>query len=117
MAQRTESEDLGWAVMAVRIQREVGGNLAEVLQTSVDTMRERARLRRHVRSLSAEGRLSAWVLIALPLVLGLFMFMYRRRLHAPAVHRSARASLMLLGGGVLFVIGIFWMTRVIRVEA
>src|SRR5262249_54139776 len=46
VAQRTGSNDLVWAVMCVRIQREVGGNLAEVLQTTVDTMRERSRLRR-----------------------------------------------------------------------
>ena len=83
VAQRTGSDDLVWAVMAVRIQREVGGNLAEVLQTTVDTMRERARLRRHVRALSAEGRLSAWVLIALPLSLGLFMFLFRRSYMTP----------------------------------
>ncbi len=116
VAQRTVSEDLGWAVMAVRIQREVGGNLAEVLQNTVDTMRERGRLRRHVSSLSAEGRLSAYVLIALPLILGTFMFVYRRAYMTPLL-TDPLGIIMLSLGGLLFILGIFWMTRVIKVEA
>jgi tight adherence protein B len=116
LAQRTESDDLGWAVMAVRIQREVGGNLAEVLQTTVDTMRERARLRRHVRALSAEGRISAWVLIALPIALALFMFAFRRAYLTPLV-TTLEGIIMVVGGFTLFLLGIFWMTRIIRVEA
>jgi Flp pilus assembly protein TadB len=116
IAQRTRSEDLSWAVMAVRIQRDVGGNLAEILQTSVDTMRERARLRRHVRSLSAEGRLSAWVLICVPLALAGFMLLYRRSYLAP-LFTDPRGLMMVIGGGILFVVGIFWMVRVIKVEA
>jgi tight adherence protein B len=79
-------------------------------------MRERARLRRHVRSLSAEGRLSAWVLICVPLALGTFMTVYRRSYIMP-LFTDPRGLVMLLGGGVLFVIGIIWMIRVIRVEA
>ena len=54
------SVDLLWAVMAIRIQREVGGNLAELLDTVADTMTKRERLRREIMSLTAEGRLSAW---------------------------------------------------------
>jgi tight adherence protein B len=79
-------------------------------------MRERARLRRHVRSLSAEGRLSAWVLICVPLVLGGFMAVYRRSYLMP-LFTDPRGIVMLIGGAVLFVLGIIWMTRVIKVEA
>jgi tight adherence protein B len=116
MAQRTGSHDLVWAVMCIRIQREVGGNLAEVLQTTVDTMRERSRLRRHVRSLSAEGRLSAWVLIALPLFLGLFMFVFRRSYMVPLVTDPTGVTL-LVAGSLLFVLGVIWLVRVVKVEA
>jgi Flp pilus assembly protein TadB len=116
VAVRARSEDLAWAVMAVRIQREVGGNLAEVLQTTVDTMRERARLRRHVRALSAEGRISAWILIGLPIALGGFMFLFRADYLAP-LFTERLGQFLVLGGSLLFVVGIFWMTRVIRVEA
>jgi tight adherence protein B len=115
LAQRIGSEDLNWAVMAVRIQRDVGGNLADVLQTSVETMRERERLRRHVRALSAEGRLSAWVLVAVPAFLGAFMMVYRRSYLSP-LFNDPRGLVMLAVGLVLFVVGIFWLTRIIKVE-
>jgi tight adherence protein B len=115
IAVRTKSEDLGWAVMAVRIQRDVGGNLAEVLQTTVDTMRERARLRRHIRSLSAEGRLSAAILIGLPLVLAVFMFIFRRQYLTP-LFTDPLGRLMLVGSVMLMAGGIYWMSRMIRVK-
>jgi len=66
ITQRTQSEDFRWAVMAIEIQREVGGNLAEVLQTVADTMMARNRLKGEIRALTAEGRISAWVLGSLP---------------------------------------------------
>jgi len=73
VADRMGSEDLRWAVMAIRIQRGMGGNLAEVLTTTVNTIRERGYLRRQVLALSAEGRLSAYILIALPVGVGAFL--------------------------------------------
>ncbi len=112
---RTGSDDLNWAVMAIRIHREVGGNLAEVLQTTVDTIRERARLRRHVRSLSAEGRLSAWVLIGLPILLGLFMFTFRRDYLRPLYTEPIGMAMLFVGVGLL-VLGIVWMSRTVKVE-
>jgi tight adherence protein B len=115
VAARTKNPDLGWAIIAIRIQREVGGNLAEVLQTAVETMRERGRLRRHVRSLSAEGRLSGYILIALPVVIGLFMFLTRREYLRP-LYTEPLGILMLLVGGVLLIGGVLWMLRVVKVE-
>ena len=73
MAARMDSTAMRWAVMAIRIQREVGGNLADTLLTTAKTLRERASLRRQVSTLSAEGRLSAYILIALPV--GVFFYM------------------------------------------
>ncbi len=60
------SEDFRWTVMAIRIQREVGGNLAELMLNVAATLRERDYLRRQVKSLSAEGRFSAYILLAMP---------------------------------------------------
>src|SRR6185312_1707485 len=77
IATRMGSQDFAWVVMAIRIQREVGGNLAEVLTTVAATIRERERLRRQVRGLSAEGRLSAWILGALPPVFGTYLVLVR----------------------------------------
>ena len=63
--------------MAIRIQREVGGNLAEVLTGVAATMRERERLRRQVQVLSAEGRLSAVILVGLPLLFIVYLVLVR----------------------------------------
>ena len=115
VADRMDCIDLRWAVMAVRIQREVGGRLAEVLATTVVTMRERSQLRRHVSALSAEGRLSAYILIGLPVALGGFMFIddpvYMRPLYTSTVGVA-----MLMGAAVLTVVGALWMRKVIKVE-
>jgi Flp pilus assembly protein TadB len=115
VASRMESTDLRWTVMAIRIQREVGGNLAEILGNTTTTMRERAALQRNVRALSAEGRMSAWVLIALPLLIGGWLFLTDRNYLTPLFH-TVLGLLLLTVGGVLFVIGVFWMRAAVKVE-
>ena len=77
-AGRMSSADFDWAVMAIRIQREVGGNLSELLLTVAETMTQRERLRRDIQSLTAEGRISAIVLVMLPIGMGLFLFTVNR---------------------------------------
>ena len=67
LARRMESKDLEWVVSAIDINRETGGNLSEILGTVSATIRERQRMARHVRTLTAEGRLSARILTAMPL--------------------------------------------------
>jgi Flp pilus assembly protein TadB len=114
-AARNNSRDLAWLVMAIRIQREVGGNLSEVLETAVETMRERGRVARHVRALSAEGRMSAYVLVGLPLVLGIYMFLVRRDYVRP-LYTELIGMAMLASAVVMLALGTFWMSRVIKVE-
>jgi Flp pilus assembly protein TadB len=114
-AERLGSEDLAWVVMAVRIQRDSGGNLAEVLETTVETLRERERLRRHVWALSAEGRLSAYILIALPILMAGWMFFIRRGYLTP-LWTTPLGLLMLISAVVLVVIGSFWISRWVKVE-
>jgi tight adherence protein B len=118
-APETLAAEFGRAVAEHRLGADLSDaldRLAERTRSEVDTMRERGRLRRHVRSLSAEGRLSAWVLICVPLVLGGFMAVYRRSYLAPLV-TDPRGLIMLISGSILFVAGIVWMTRVVKVEA
>lgn len=112
---RFESADLGWVIMAIRIQRETGGNLAEVLRNTVATMRERAYLRRQVRSLSAEGRLSAYILIALPVLVGGWLF-YSDPTYMRPLYTTFVGVFMLFMAGVLVVVGGFWMRNLINVE-
>lgn len=69
MAQRVQLRDLDWMVQAIRIQQQVGGHLAELLATLAEFMRAREEVRREVAVLTAEGRISAWVLGAMPVVL------------------------------------------------
>jgi tight adherence protein B len=115
VATRMASVDFGWVVMAIRVQREVGGNLAGILSTVAATMRERAMLRRHVRGLSAEGRLSAYILIGLPIFLGLYMFMLRREYFEPMYTTGAGIGLIAVAV-VLLTTGWFFMSRLVKVE-
>ena len=115
VADRMESVDFDWAVLAISIQREVGGNLAEVLQTAADTMLQRNRLRREMKALTAEGRVSAIVLGSLPFFLFAFLFMTRRDYLQPMI--DSKWGLIALGGAFgLLLIGIFWLTRIVKVD-
>jgi tight adherence protein B len=78
-------------------------------------MRERASLRRHVRALSAEGRLSGYILIALPLALAAWMFLAERSFLRP-LWTTPIGVLLVIGGAVLFVIGVIWMRAAVKVE-
>ncbi|HEX8628018.1 MAG TPA: type II secretion system F family protein, partial [Catenuloplanes sp.] len=114
VGQRNGSQDVEWLVMAIRIQREVGGNLSEVLETAVNTMRERARLARHVRALSAEGRLSAMVLFGMPVVLTLFMFAVRRDYLRP-LYTEPMGLLMMGCSVVMMAVGAVWLRKLVQV--
>ncbi len=114
-AQRMESKDFHWVVMAIRINRKVGGNLAEVLTNVGKTLRERERLRRQVKTLSAEGRLSGWILGALPLLLLVYMFVVRPEYITPMFTQPI--GWVILGAGVVsYVIGIIWMRNLVNME-
>jgi len=115
VADRMDSTDLRWTVMAIRIQRTVGGNLVEVLRNTVGTMRERAQTRRQVKALSAEGRLSAYILVALPLLIGAWLFIGRRSYVRP-LYTTSFGLVMLVGAAVLVVLGSLWMRKLIKVE-
>jgi Flp pilus assembly protein TadB len=115
VADRMGSDDLRWTVMAIRIQRGIGGNLAEVLTTTVSTIRERGYLRRQVHALSSEGRLSAYVLIALPIVVGALLFLTRRAYMRP-LWTTHVGEFMLAGAVVLLVVGTALMRHMIKIE-
>jgi len=115
VATRMKSKDFSWVVMAIRIQREVGGNLAEVLSTVAATLRERERLRRQVQVLSAEGRLSAWILGLLPAVFALYLVLVRPEYLKPLVSEPI-GWVMIVVGSVLLITGALWLRKVVRVE-
>lgn len=114
-AERMNSPDFAWCVMAVKIQREVGGNLSELLLTVADTMTARERLRRDIAALTAEGKMSAIVLAALPVLLGLAMW----GMNPEYINTLFTESLgkVLLGASVTAaLIGFAWMKKIIAIE-
>jgi tight adherence protein B len=115
IGERMRSKDFSWVVMAIRIQREVGGNLAELLTTVAGTLRERERLRRQVSVLSAEGRLSAWILGLLPLVFAAYLMVAQPSYLEPLVTEPLGYALVILGL-TLLVIGALWMRKTVKVE-
>ena len=115
MAQRLGVIDFDWVVMAIEIQREVGGDLAEVLEAIAQTIRERERLRRHIKALTAEGRLSGWILGGLPFFMAGMLLLINPD-YLAALFESGFGLAMIAGASVLMVIGAFWMRKIIRIE-
>ncbi|MHB9002904.1 MAG: VWA domain-containing protein [Coriobacteriia bacterium] len=115
MAQRVGSEDFAWAVTAISIQREVGGNLAEVLDVVAATIRERSALRRQVSALTAEGKLSAMILIALPFIEGIVLFAVNPSYMRPLV-TDPLGWMILATGLLLLLVGSVWLVRALKVE-
>jgi tight adherence protein B len=115
MAQRLENEDLGWVVEAIEIQHEVGGNLAEVLDTVTGTIRDRNQIRRQIKALSAEGRISAFILLALPFVIAAFIAMVAPD-YLSELTDSAPGRIMLVVAAILMLAGGAWIRRIIRVR-
>ena len=112
---RMASQDFAWIVMAIRIHREVGGNLAEILSTVAATIRERERLRRQVRGLSAEGRLSAWILGGLPPIFATYLILVRPTYIEPLFTDPLGITLVIVMLA-LMSLGIFWLSRVVKVK-
>ncbi len=110
------SRDFEWAVMAIRIQREVGGNLAELLLTVAETMIQRERLRREVAALTAEGKISAIVLGILPPGLGAFMYCQQPRATWTALISTTLGHILLGVAIVAMVIGFAWMKKIVEIE-
>jgi tight adherence protein B len=101
--------------MAIEIQREVGGNLAEVLQTVADTMLARNRLKGEIKALTAEGRISAVVLGSLPFALGIFLWFNNREYLQPLLDETM-GRIAIVAGLVLMAGGILWLRKIVDIE-
>ena len=115
VADRMKSEDLRWAVTALSIQRVVGGSMATILTTTFETVKARSEIRREVKTLSAEGKLSAYVLMSLPL--GIFSFLLLTRREYVSVFWTEPAGFFLLGIVVVALsIGWVWMKKIVDIK-
>jgi tight adherence protein B len=115
MADRVDSQDLRWAVIAINVQRQVGGNLAEVLDIVANTVRERAYLRRQVNVLSAEGKFSVVILSALPFLILLYLSIVNPGYIEP-LFTTTVGFILLAAGGTLMGLGIWVMTRIVKID-
>jgi tight adherence protein B len=113
VAKRTRSEDFLSISQAIEIHREVGGDLAEVLDHLGDTVRDRNQVRGQIRALSAEGRMSAYVLMALPIVMfiGLTLF---NEMYSRVFTTTLPGYLMIAAALVLLTAGGFWLSRIVK---
>jgi tight adherence protein B len=104
MARRLDSQNFGFVVTSVNVQRQVGGSLAEILDGVAETVRQRQQFRRKVKALTAMGRASAYVLLALPFFLGALIFVMNREFMMPLFTDPA-GRLLLMAGLVSLTIG------------
>ncbi len=114
-ATRMKSQDLEWVTRAVDINRELGGDLTELLDNVANTIRERRRIARHVQALSAEGRMSGWVLLGLPVVM--FLFLVWRTPESAALMTQTGPGRIMLGIGLLgMFLGYLWIRKLVDVK-
>lgn len=114
MLDRVPSVSLRGFVTAILVQRETGGNLAETLDHISDVIRQRFRFERKLRTLSAEGRLSAWILIAVPFALGTVLH-FTSPNYLGRLLEDPRGPTLLGGGAILMAIGVIWIRQISRI--
>lgn len=115
MAERVPLDDLRFLVIAVLIQRESGGNLAELMQNMANLIRERLKLFGQIRSLSAEGRLSGWILFLLPVVMGLAIFALNPDYMGKLFSDPAGQALVVVAA-VQMLLGGLWMRKIVNLR-
>ena len=115
LGDRVEVVDIRILITAILVQREVGGNLSETLETIAETMRARFNLKRQVRVYTAQGRMSGYTLAALPILVGFAIMLinpdYMRTLFHEPLGRS-----MLVGAGMLQLIGFLWIRKIVDIR-
>ena len=115
LADRITLLDVRFFVTAVTIQRETGGNLAEILDNLAHVVRERFKILRQVRVHTAHGRFTGYVLLALPAALAIGLSYINPQFMGP-LFRERLGQMMIGGGLVLQTVGFFWIRQVIKIE-
>jgi tight adherence protein B len=115
LAGRIPIIDVRFFVTAVSIQRETGGNLAEILDNLASVVRERFKILRQVRVHTAHGRMTGYVLLALPAALGMALYFVSPN-HMNTLFNEALGRTMLIGAAVMQTVGYVWIRQVIKIE-
>ena len=122
MVRRVRSDDLELMATAISIQHQVGGNLAEILDSIAYTIRERIRIKGEIRTLTAQQRLSGYVVAGLPIGLAAFLFvaapgfMAPMFLNPPAILGLPAGVVVLLFGGFMMFLGFLFIRRIVDIE-
>ena len=114
-SERIGSKDLAWTVQAILVQQRTGGRLADILRIVARTMRDRFELHRELHALTAEGRLSAYILGGLPFALAGLLLIVNPHYLSPLFH-DPLGYLLIGGAGALMLVAFTWMSRIVRVE-
>lgn len=115
MTQRIDSEDLDLVVTAVLIQRQVGGNLSEVLESIANTIRERVRIKGEIKTLTAQGRISGMIISLLPVAVGGFIFLINPGYMMP-LFTSPLGWSLIVGGLISQGIGMLIIKKIITIK-
>jgi tight adherence protein B len=115
MLRRVRSQDLDLMITAISVQHEVGGNLAEVLDTISFTIRERVRIQGEIKTLTAQGEITGYVLSALPFVLTIVLFLLNREYMSRMFTTTCGWIMSSVAVGII-IIGFIIMRRVVRIE-
>lgn len=115
LTERMDCSEIKFFVIAVIIQRETGGNLAELIESLAHIIRERFKFEGKVRTLTAEGRLSAVILVALPILIGGWLYISNPDFIMP-LFVDPIGKIMLVGAGVLMVVGMIVMKQMVKIE-
>jgi tight adherence protein B len=114
-AERMQNEDFVWIAQAIQINREVGGNLAEVLDQVNETIRERSEIKGHIKALAAEGKFSAYILMAMPVgIVVMLMLVNPGYMNVMFTHPLGWG--MIAASIILMTIGGLWMRKIIDLK-
>lgn len=115
MSERTDDEDLDMVITALIIQRQVGGNLADVLDTISETIRERVKIKGEIKTLTAQGRISGVIVTLLPFAMAVVLSIINPG-YLNVLLTSFIGKLMIIGGIMLQLIGIFVLTKLVDIK-
>lgn len=114
-ADRMKNEDFVWISQAIQINREVGGNLAEVLDQVNETIRERSEIKGHIKALAAEGKFSAYILMALPIGIVVMLSLVNPG-YMNKMFTNPLGWIMIVASVILMTIGGLWMRKIINLK-
>jgi len=116
MLRRVKSDDLDLVVTAINVQREVGGNLAEILEVISHTIRERVRIKGEIRVLTAQGMLTGYVISGLPIAITLLLYLLNRQYISRLWTSGTCGWIMIAAGLILIVSGFLIIQKIVRIE-